>query len=124
MMEVFLVVVVCILLIAVVAVAALVYKTSLHAVDALERQHERTTKYTEGLIDRITSGDFGTFKAQQQAERLVTLPPPSEEYEEEEWETIDPVRNPDRGGFGSRLGLRALSVREEQAFDEFDEETA
>lgn len=106
-------------------IAALVHKTSVEGIRALDKAHERTTRYTEGLVDRIMSADFGEFKSYHLAEKAAMQADYGGEPEdEEEYERIPNIESPDRGGFGSRLGLRALGVREEQAYDQFDEETA
>jgi hypothetical protein len=71
----------------------------------LDRAHERTTKYTEGLVDRLMSQDWVTYKAYEvEPEVELEQPAPPE---------LQVVRGPDRGGFGSRLGLTAWRSPEE-----------
>lgn len=68
----------------------------------LERAHERATKHTEGLVDRIVAGDWQTYKAYELMDQ--TMPEPEDEETEPE---LVAVRGPDRGGFGSKFGLAA-----------------
>lgn len=82
--------------------AVLLSRQSNNTTTVLDRAHARTTEYTEGLVDRIISGDYQTYKAYE----LMGGPPmPGIEIEEEP--TVEAVHGPDKGGFGSRLGLAA-----------------
>lgn len=86
--------------------AVLSFRAHSTSIRALEESHERSTKYTEDLLDRLMSMDYNTYKAYQQMEEVrdeasEAVPP----------EPLVPTLGPDRGGYGSRLGLRALSVR-------------
>jgi len=85
--------------------AVLILRLSSNAFLTLDRAHERTTKYTEGLVDRIISGDWQTYKAYAMMEEAPTA--------DVEPEPAVPTftEGPDRGGFASKLGLRALSER-------------
>jgi len=94
------------LIVAVVLIAALLFKMSSHAIRTLEASHERTTEYTKDLIDRLMAMDYGTYKAYQHMEEVR-----DELTSSEPEEPRVPTLGPDRGGFGSRLGLRALTVR-------------
>jgi hypothetical protein len=78
---------------------------------SLERAHARTTEYTEGLVDRIISGDYQTYKAYEMVTQTGTVGHDEVEPEPEV------VRGPDKGGFGSRLGLAAYVPPE---IDEID----
>lgn len=92
--------------------AALVFKMFSTTTHALERSHERTTEYTEGLVNRIMSRDYQEYQAYE-----VDPPLADEETPDTEPELV-PVDGPDRGGFGSRLGLRALTERRHYDEDE------
>lgn len=89
--------------------AVLFFKQSVLVSQRLDQAHERTTEYTKGLVDRLMAVDYGTFKAYQQLENqavdeLLRIPTEPD---------LTVVMGPDRGGFGSKLGLRALSERED-----------
>lgn len=86
--------------------AVLLFKQSLQSAAYLDRAHERTTRYTEGLVDRLMAMDFQTFKAYQMIEEA----PEPDMLDEPR--IPEPVMGPDRGGFASRLGLRALTTRD------------
>lgn len=85
--------------------AVLFSRRSSQSLALLDRAHERTTRYTEGLVDRLMAMDFGTFKAYQ---ALEEAPEPEMEPEPDIPYITD---GPDIGGFGSKLGLRALTTR-------------
>jgi len=86
--------------------AVLISTRSSQSMLLLDRAHSRTTEYTEGLVDRLMAQDFGTFKAYE-------MMPVGEQLIEEEEEQVVPIRGPDRGGFGSRLGLAGYRSPEE-----------
>ena len=87
-----------------VLLSLLVFKMFSTTTRALERSHERTTEYTEGLVNRIMSNNYQEYKAYEMVAPMV-------EDEAQEEPSLVPVDGPDRGGFGSRLGLRALTDR-------------
>jgi hypothetical protein len=86
--------------------AALLFRTHAQGLTLLDRAHERTTMYTSDLLDRLMAMDFNLYKAYT----LQLEEPPGPELETEpEVPTLQ--FGPDRGGFGSKLGLRALTTR-------------
>lgn len=87
-----------------VLIAVLSFKHSAKAIHAISEAYRRNQEHTEDLLDRLMSMDFNTYKAYTRdlrvEEELEPEPlPPREEI---------PVLGPDLGGFGSRLGLRAM----------------
>lgn len=82
--------------------SVLVFKVSSSTTDALDRSHERTTEYTGQLLDRLMARDFMEYRAA--TDTYVRESPPIEEPEE-----LVSTMGPDRGGFGSRLGLLAYA---------------
>lgn len=102
--------------------ALLVFRLATTHSATLTRSHERTTEYTEGLLDRLMAVDYGTLKSYQLAEMQASAQAP-EEVPPDEWET---VAGPDLGGFGSRLGLSAWrpNTPEEAEARSADEEDA
>lgn len=93
--------------------SALILKLSLSGYKSLSESHERTVKHTEGLVDRIMAGDYPTY-----ADRQLALQYGIEEDQDELEDEVQSllVRGPDRGGFGSKLGL--VPVYEGPAVDE------
>lgn len=91
-------------------IAALLFRTHQTSVSALERAHERSNTYTEGLLDRLMAMDFSEYKGARLTEKLLKAQ--SVEPVEMVPEELRATLGPDRGGFGSRLGLRALSAEE------------
>ena len=87
--------------------AVLLFRTSADAIRAVNQAHERNNDYTNGLVDRIVSGDYQTYKAYEmmgQKREVPTLP-------------TEPVEVPVgdiRGGFGSRLGLAYADLAPEE----------
>jgi hypothetical protein len=88
--------------------AVLVSRRSAESALMLDRSHARTTKYTENLLDRLMAQEWHAY--QQYQEQLAV---PQEVEQEPEREMVT-VRGPDRGGFGSRLGLTAYRPPEEE----------
>ena len=99
-----------VLSIVVILESVLLFKIAARGADALERAHERSNEYTEGLVDRLMAMDFGSFKAYQMAMRPQLGTDDSQPVRGGD---VPMERTPgaDRGGFGSSLGLRALSDR-------------
>ena len=94
--------------------AVLVSRQSTTAMLRLDEAHERTTTYTAGLVDRLMSQDWVTYKAYEVDQDIEqeSLPPPE----------LQVVRGPDRGGFGSRLGLTAWHDPSEEELEAMNEE--
>lgn len=69
---------------------------------SLERSHERTTSYTKDLLDRLAARDWQHYRDE------ISPPGAIDEQESPRLEVV-PTIGPDRGGFGSRLGLRAYA---------------
>ena len=88
-----------------VLLSVLVFRVSSTQADVLDRSHERTTEYTAALLDRLMARDWLEYKAI------------AGDYQVAEGEEPEPlvvtVPGPDRGGFGSRLGVAAWSPPEE-----------
>src|SRR5687768_10939610 len=83
----------------------LVFKTSQNAVHSIGEAHRRNQEHTEGLVDRIVSGDYGTYKAYELMDKKGDTPIVDDGLRDEQ-----PVGSV-RGGFGSRLGLAAMGDR-------------
>lgn len=88
--------------------AALVFRVVSSSSDRLDRAHARTTEYTTDLVDRLAARDWASWweMAHPTVERM------DEEIETDE--TYVPTLGADRGGFGSRLGLRAYGPVEDE----------
>lgn len=96
-----------------VLLTVLVFRQSAIFADKLDQSHRRTTQYTKELIDRIIHWDqYHLIREEEEAVR----PDEPEAVEP----VLEPVLGPDRGGFGSRLGLRGWSPEEVEA--EFERE--
>lgn len=95
-----------------VLLTVLVFKLSATFADKLERAHQRTTEYTKDLLDRLMTNNWSEYRTYITAEGID---------EEVDGQTaglqLEPVLGPDRGGFGSRLGLRAYGLPEEDEID-------
>lgn len=87
--------------------SVLVFTLSSRGYYLLDRSHERTTEYTGELLDRLMARDFMEYKA---ATDTYVLSEPDEPTEPK----LEVVHGPDRGGFGSRLGLRAYGEVEDE----------
>lgn len=88
--------------------AVLVARRSAESLLMLDKSHARTTNYTENLLDRLMAQEWHAYQQYQMQMEI-----PTEEPEPAEQEMVS-VRGPDRGGFGSRLGLTAYRPPEEQ----------
>ena len=51
--------------------SALILKLSLSGFSRLSESHERTTQYTEGLVDRLMAGDYTTYDDRQWRQRVA-----------------------------------------------------
>ncbi len=91
-----------------VLLAVLVFTIASRTSTLLDVAHERTTTYTASLIDRLMAMDFTTYKSWTASQQV--WPPP----EEEEVEEMVAAMGPDKGGFGSRLGLSGYRPPEEE----------
>jgi len=99
---------------ALVSFAVLVFTMNRSTIRALERSHERTTKHTEGLVDRLMAVDYVEWQSLRHANT-------AEAFELEEPEVPpEPTLStgPDRGGFGSRYGLAAVPEIDTEADEE------
>lgn len=94
----------------------LVFKMSADAIRAINQAHSNNKEYTEALIDRIVAGDYQTYKAYEMMERG----PGNKKVDDEVPSEI--LVGDIRGGFGSRLGLAALSRSEELMQEELKRE--
>lgn len=91
-----------------VSFAAVILKITLSGFARLSESHERTTNYTESLIDRLMANDYSNYQDRQLALTMATATQQDKlsDDPEDDFRVVD---GPDRGGFGSRLGLIALS---------------
>lgn len=96
-----------------VCLTALVLKVTLTGYSKLDESHERTTRYTEGLVDRLMANDYATYHDREMAMTVAKTRLPDDP--EDDFRT---TRGPDRGGFGSRLGLVALSTDSEAELEQ------
>jgi len=94
-----------------VCLSLVVLKISLSGFSSLTQSHERTTTYTESLIDRLMANDYDVYQNRQLIDSIANQPTPLPRDPADDFERVD---GPDRGGFGSRLGL----VRAEQVMEE------
>jgi len=85
--------------------AVLVFRFAAQQTNALDRSHERTVEYTGDLLNRLMVRDWGEYNALTDTYTLTTP-------DEVSLEMI-PTLGPDRGGFGSRLGLAAYGSEDE-----------
>ena len=99
-----------------VLLSVLVYKTSVHSSLVLDKSHSRTTEYTGDLLDRLMAMDFGAYKSYQLMAMGTNGPADAEEADDE----FVSVQGPDRGGFGSRLGLTAYRSPQDEINPEED----
>lgn len=83
--------------------SVLVYKMSVHAVNASQQAHERANNYNKDLLDRLMATDFHAYKAYQLETRDVV----TGFVEPDQVEEV-PIGDPRRSGFGSSLGLMAV----------------
>lgn len=86
--------------------AALLFMIASKSLSKLDESHVRTTEYTKDLVDRLMAVDYVELQATKSA---MGIPAKMEPTPEELEPRIIPTQGPDIGGFGSRLGLRALS---------------
>ena|SRR6476661_475257 len=98
--------------------AAIVLKLSLSGFDALSESHERTTAYTEGLVDRLMAGDYATYHDRKLAEEMM-LDSTGAPADLDEATSLF-TSGPDKGGFGSRLGLAAVPLDPEADYEAAD----
>jgi len=91
--------------------SVLIFRTSQRGMQLLHESHERTNRYTEGLLNRVMARSYGEFQSYELAPDGETEDP-----------TLPPepvvVLGPDRGGFGSRLGLRGWAEQDEDKEEE------
>jgi len=103
--------VVCILLIASfslnVLFAVLVSRRAATHMLYLDRAHERTTEYTKDLLDRLMVREWTDYRD------LNEMPMAFGTVEQLPEPELVPVLGPDRGGFGSRLGLSGYTISDE-----------
>lgn len=86
--------------------AALLFMIASKSLSKLDESHIRTTEYTKDLVDRLMAVDYVEIQATKSA---LGITPQDQPREVEEIRLV-PTPGPDIGGFGSRLGLRALST--------------
>ncbi len=91
----------------------LVLTSSQRSMMLLDGSHRRTTEYTKGLLDRLMARDFREYRDTVE---------PTAVLEDEGFPVPEliPVIGPDRGGFGSRHGLRGWTEPEEEIKPEDD----
>ena len=95
--------------------AVLVSRQSTQTSVVLDRSHARTVEYTGELIDRLMAVDYLEFHAN----RNVYSVPVEEDEDSPEVELV-PTLGPDRGGFGSRHGLRGWAAEDDAINPEDD----
>jgi len=91
----------------------LVLTSSQRGMMYLDASHTRTTEYTKDLLDRLMVRDFREY-------RDTVEPPPVLDDEGFSGPELVPVIGPDRGGFGSRHGLRGWTEPDEEIKPEDD----
>lgn len=95
--------------------ALVILKISLTGLSKLSESHERTTTYTEGLIDRLMANNYSDYQDRQLA--LAVARTGVTDLPDDPEDDFEPAAGPDRGGFASKLGLRALSYDPEEELD-------
>jgi len=96
--------------------AVLVSRRSAESMLMLDRSHARTTKYTENLLDRLMAGEWHSYQQYQMELSAGVETEPTVEAEPVA------VMGPDRGGFGSRLGLTAYRPPDEEEIEALNKE--
>lgn len=91
--------------------ALVVLKITLTGFSQLSESHERTTTYTEGLVDRLMANNYADFKDRELSSQMSAGPRPLNWDDDDDNLESELTPGPDRGGFGSKLGLVALHRR-------------
>lgn len=95
--------------------ALVILKIALTGLSRLSESHERTTTYTEGLIDRLMANNYSDYQDRQLA--LAVARTGVADLPDNPEDDFESTHGPDRGGFGSRLGLVALSHNPEEELE-------